>query len=61
MSRDLTNLSLAKLIALACQNKVVMEHPSKRVIHKKFLLKELNALEIIKGLETKEYGHQEVA
>lgn len=62
MTRDLTNLSLQQLVALGYQNKLEsMKCIPRSKTYREFLIKDLNKLEVIKGLETKEYGQQEVA
>ncbi len=61
MTRDLTKLTLPQLIALGCQNKIQMKHISKRMTHMEYLIRDLNKLEVIKGLETKENGQPNVA
>jgi len=56
MTRDLTSLSLAQLIALGFQNKIPMKSRPTKMSYAAFLSRELNNLEVIEGLETKENG-----
>lgn len=61
MSRDLEKLTLNQLIALGFQNDVQMKMVPKGFTYKEHLVKKLSALEVIKGLETKEDGQQKVS
>ncbi len=61
MTRDLTTLSLQQLVALGFQNKLEMQPPNKCKDFKKYLVEILDELKVIKGLETKEYGQQDLA
>ncbi len=61
MSRDLEKLTLKQLISLGFQNDVQMKMVPKGFTYKEYLVKSLSGLEVIKGLETKEYGQQTVS
>ena len=54
MIRDLSKLSLGQLIALGFQNKIQMKYLPNNMTQREHLTKGLDALVVIKGLETVE-------
>ncbi len=56
MVRDLSKLTKGQLIALGFQNELQMELTPKSPKYKDHLIKKLDAMDVIKGLETVEYG-----
>ena len=54
MTRNLANFTLGQLIALGFQNKIPMKQLPKNMTQRVYLTASLEALEVIKGLETKE-------
>ena len=56
MNRDFSKLTLGQLIALGFQNKVPMKYLPNNISQRDYLTASLDALEVIKGLETKEYS-----
>ncbi len=56
MVRDLSNLKKGQLIALGFQNNLQMELVPEGPKYREYLVNKLDALDVIKGLETTEYG-----
>ncbi len=58
MNRDLSKLTLGQLIALGFQNKIPMKYLPKNMTQRTYITASLDALEVIKGLETPEYSSE---
>ena len=56
MVRDLSKLKKGQLIALGFQNNLQMELVPEGPQYREYLVNKLDALDVIKGLETTEYG-----
>ena len=56
MSRDLELLTLQQLIALGFQNAIKIKSSPNGKNYREYLIKELDSLKVIKGLETNEYS-----